>query len=76
MSASDLFLVGFAVMLIVAAALALLIYAAILDGREGAARELARAPVSPPVVARSVLEVAHPAPGETTYPAATTAGSA
>jgi uncharacterized surface protein with fasciclin (FAS1) repeats len=41
MSAAGLFIVGCLVTLIVAAALALLIYAAILDGRDAAARKLA-----------------------------------
>jgi uncharacterized surface protein with fasciclin (FAS1) repeats len=41
MSAPGLFVVGCLVTLIVAAALALLIYAAILDGRDAAARKLA-----------------------------------
>jgi hypothetical protein len=40
MSAPGLFIVGFVVTLIVAAALALLIYAAILDGRYAAAQKL------------------------------------
>ena len=40
MSAPGLFVVGFLVTLIVAAALALLIYAAILDGRDAAAQKL------------------------------------
>ena len=41
MSAPGLFIVGFVVTLIVAAALALLVYAAILDGRYAAAQKLA-----------------------------------
>ncbi len=42
MSTPGLFVVGVLVTLIVAAALALLIYAAILDGRYAAAQKLAR----------------------------------
>jgi hypothetical protein len=41
MSTSGLFIVGFVVTLILAAALALLIYAAVLDGRYAAAQKLA-----------------------------------
>ena len=42
MSASGLFVVGVLVTLIVAVALALLFYAAVLDGRYAAAQKLAR----------------------------------
>ncbi len=44
MSTPGLFVVGVLVTLIVAAALALLIYAAVLDGREDAARRAAPEP--------------------------------
>jgi uncharacterized surface protein with fasciclin (FAS1) repeats len=57
MSAASLFIVGFLVTLIVAAALALLIYAAILDGRDAVARKAAdRSTVS--TASGSILEIA------------------
>lgn len=57
MTTADLFLVGCLVTLIVAAALVLLIYAAILDGRDAAARKLAdrSAPATAP---GSILDIA------------------
>jgi uncharacterized surface protein with fasciclin (FAS1) repeats len=57
MSAASLFIVGFLVTLIVAAALALLIYAAILDGRDAAARKAADRS-APSTASGSILEIA------------------
>lgn len=57
MSAGGLFIVGCLVTLIVAAALALLIYAAILDGRNAAALKLADRS-APSTASRSILEIA------------------
>jgi uncharacterized surface protein with fasciclin (FAS1) repeats len=57
MSAASLFIVGCLVALIVAAALALLIYAAILDGRDTAARRLADRS-APSTASGSILEIA------------------
>ncbi|MBV9514975.1 MAG: fasciclin domain-containing protein [Mycobacteriaceae bacterium] len=57
MSAPGLFIVGCLVTLIVAGALGLLIYAAILDGRDAAARKLAqRSPA--PTASESILDIA------------------
>ena len=52
MSASGLFVIGVLVTLIVAAAMALLIYAAILDGQDAAARRVAES--QPPALPRAV----------------------
>jgi uncharacterized surface protein with fasciclin (FAS1) repeats len=57
MSAASLFIVGFLVTLIVTAALVLLIYAAILDGRDAAARRLADRS-APATASGSILEIA------------------
>ena len=57
MSAASLFIVGFLVTLIVTAAMALLIYAAILDGRDAAARRLADRS-APATASGSILEIA------------------
>ena len=57
MSAADLFIVGCLVTLIVAAALALLIYAAVLDGRDAAARKLADRS-APSTAWGSILDIA------------------
>jgi uncharacterized surface protein with fasciclin (FAS1) repeats len=57
MSTASLFIVGLLVTLIVVAAVALLIYAAILDGRDGAARKLANSTASLTATG-SILEVA------------------
>ena len=57
MSTADLFIVGFLVTLIVAAALSLLIYAAILDGRDAEARKLADRS-APSTASGSLLEIA------------------
>jgi uncharacterized surface protein with fasciclin (FAS1) repeats len=57
MSTADLFIVGCLVTLIVAAALALLIYAAILDGRDAAARKLADRS-APSTASGSILDIA------------------
>lgn len=58
MSTPGLFVVGVLVTLIVAAALALLIYAAVLDGREDAARRAAPEPPRIPETERDELIVA------------------
>ena len=58
MSTPGLFVVGVLVTLIVVAALALLIYAAVLDGREDAARGAAAEPPRIPETERDELNVA------------------
>ncbi len=58
MSTPGLFVVGVLVTLIVVAALALLIYAAVLDGREDAARKAAPEPPRIPETVRDELIVA------------------
>ncbi|HLY48696.1 MAG TPA: fasciclin domain-containing protein [Solirubrobacteraceae bacterium] len=60
MSAAGLFTVGFLVTLIVAAALSLLVYAAILDGRDAAARRNDQPP-APPGSVRNIVETARTA---------------
>ena len=57
MSATSLFIVGFLVALIVAAALALLVYAAILDGRDARARKLAERS-APSIASGSIVDIA------------------
>lgn len=57
MSTTGLFIVGLLVTLIVGAAVALLIYAAILDGRDAAARKLVD-PSTPLTASGSILDVA------------------
>ena len=61
MSAAGLFIVGVLVTLIVAAAMALLLYAAILDGRDAAARRAADREPLPPPSAVSILQTARAA---------------
>ena len=61
MSAAGLFTVGVLVTLIVAAAMALLVYAAILDGRDAAARRAADREPPPPQSAVSILQTAQAA---------------
>jgi hypothetical protein len=58
MSTPGLFVVGLLVTLIVVAALALLVYAAVLDGREDAARKAARELPRIPETERDPLMVA------------------
>ena len=58
MSTAGLFVVGVLVTLIVVAALALLIYAAVLDGRDDAARKAAPEPPRIPETERDTLMVA------------------
>jgi len=60
-SAAGLFTVGVLVTLIVAAAMALLLYAAILDGRDAAARRAADREPLPPPSAVSILQTARAA---------------
>ena len=61
MSAAGLFTVGVLVTLIVAAAMALLVYAAILDGRDAAARRAADREPPSPQSAVSILQTAQAA---------------
>lgn len=61
MSTPGLFGAGILVTLVVAAALALLVYAAVLDGRDAAARKLAAPDEEVPTDARSILETARAA---------------
>jgi hypothetical protein len=58
MSTPGLFVVGALVTLIVVAALALLIYAAVLDGRDDAARKAAPEPPRIPETERDKLMIA------------------
>ena len=60
MSTAGLFTVGVLVTLIVAAAMALLIYAAILDGRDAAARRAADREPPAPRRAVNILQTAPP----------------
>ena len=59
MSTAGLFTIGALVTLIVAAAMALLVYAAILDGRDGAARKAADHEAPAPLAAVNILQAAH-----------------
>jgi hypothetical protein len=59
MSAAALFTIGALVTLIVAAAMALLIYAAILDGRDAASRKAADREAPTPPAAVDILQAAH-----------------
>ena len=61
MSAAGLFTIGVLVTLIVAAAMSLLIYAAILDGRDAAARRAADREPPPPRRAVNILQTARAA---------------
>jgi len=61
MSATGLFTIGVVVTLIVAAAMSLLIYAAILDGRGAAARKAADQAPAPPRGSQDIVETARTA---------------